>query len=77
MGLQLFLNYTSLAERASVLESKNTMQNNSNKLEMRSGKRGVTGASVILEISLVGGLVQQVQMTRCCFHVDEQDEPID
>lgn len=46
MGLQLFPDDTSLAERASMLENKTSMQKNSNKSEMGSGKKGVIGASV-------------------------------
>lgn len=47
MGLQLFSDDTSLAERSGMLETKTSMQNNSNKLEIGSGKKGVTGASVV------------------------------
>ena len=47
MGLRLFPDDTSLAERASMLENKTSVQNKSNKLETGSGIKGVTGASVV------------------------------
>jgi len=38
---------TSLGEWASMQENRAGMQNNSNGLEMESGKKGMTGASVV------------------------------